>query len=119
MSAPTENRPLNIVVWNENVHESRGDATVVGHYPDGMHTVIAAALREHHPEASVGTATLQEPEHGLGAERLAQTDVLFWWGHAAHGEVSDEVVDRVVAAVHAGWASWCCTPATTPSRSRA
>ncbi len=30
MSAPTENRPLNIVVWNENVHESRGDETVLG-----------------------------------------------------------------------------------------
>ena len=102
MSTSTEPRPLNIVVWNENVHETRGDATVLAHYPDGMHTVIAAALRELVPGASVGTATLQEDEHGLSAERLADTDVLFWWGHAAHDEVSDEVVDRIVAAVHAG-----------------
>ena len=102
MSAPTENRPLNIVVWNEDVHESRGDETVLGHYPDGMHTVIAAALREQHPTAEVTTATLQEPEHGLTAERLASTDVLFWWGHVAHDQVADEVVDRVVEAVHAG-----------------
>jgi len=102
MSAPTENRPLNIVVWNENVHETRGDATVVGHYPDGMHTVIAEALRRLHPGADVSTATLQEPDHGITAERLDTTDVLFWWGHAAHDEVSDAVVDLVVDAVHAG-----------------
>ena len=44
MSPSTENRPLNIVVWNENVHETRGDATVIGHYPDGMHTEIAEAV---------------------------------------------------------------------------
>ncbi len=67
-----------------------------------MHTVIAAALREQHPTAEVATATLQEPEHGLTAERLASTDVLFWWGHVAHDQVADEVVDRVVEAVHAG-----------------
>ena len=44
------------------------------------------------------TATLQEPEHGLTDERLAPTDVLLWWGHAAHGEVEDAVVERVAAA---------------------
>ncbi|MBT2502083.1 ThuA domain-containing protein [Curtobacterium sp. ISL-83] len=102
MSTSTEPRPLNIVVWNENVHETRGDATVVEHYPHGIHTVVAGALRDHLPHADVSTATLQEPEHGLTAERLTAADVLFWWGHAAHDEVSDEVVDRVVQAVHAG-----------------
>ena len=30
---------------------------------------------------------------------LAATDVLTWWGHVAHGEVSDEVVDAVHARV--------------------
>src|SRR5699024_4664989 len=35
------------------------------------------------------------PEHGLTEEVLRETDVLTWWGHAAHEEVSDEVVERV------------------------
>ncbi|OUD87314.1 hypothetical protein BC477_04915 [Clavibacter michiganensis subsp. michiganensis] len=26
---------MDIVVWNENVHESRGDATVLSHYRTG------------------------------------------------------------------------------------
>ena len=41
------------------------------------------------------TATLDEPEHGLTDEVLAKTDVMLWWGHMAHGEVSDAVVDKV------------------------
>ena len=45
------------------------------------------------------TATLDEPEQGLTAAVLDETDVLIWWGHAAHDEVSDEVVERVQARV--------------------
>ena len=33
---------------------------------------------------------------------LAGTDVLTWWGHAAHDEVADEVVDRVQRHVLSG-----------------
>jgi trehalose utilization protein len=40
-------------------------------------------------------ATLDEPDHGLTDEALAATDVLTWWGHVAHPEVDDRVVDRV------------------------
>jgi trehalose utilization protein len=38
---------------------------------------------------------LREKEHGLTEDVLLQTDVLIWWGHKAHGEVDDAVVDRV------------------------
>src|SRR5690606_36533970 len=43
----------------------------------------------------IRTATLQQPEHGLTAEVLNETDVLIWWGHRAHGEVEDDIVARV------------------------
>lgn len=93
--------PLRVIVWGENVHEQH-DAAVRAIYPHGMHQTIAAGIREHLPAARVETATFQEPEHGLGQERLAQTDVLTWWGHRAHQEVSDAVVDRVHARVLEG-----------------
>ncbi len=93
---------LRILVWNENVHETRGDERVVANYPEGIHGAVAAGLRELLPEARVETATLADPEHGLSQERLDDTDVLLWWGHAAHDEVADEVVDRVQRAVQAG-----------------
>jgi trehalose utilization protein len=43
----------------------------------------------------VHTATLDEPEHGLTEEVLNNTDVLIWWGHMAHHEVRDDIVERV------------------------
>lgn len=94
--------PIRVTVWGENVHEQR-DATVKEIYPDGMHATIAAGIEEKLGERVVTrTAVLQDPEHGLTDEVLAETDVLTWWGHAAHGEVSDEVVDRVHKAVLSG-----------------
>lgn len=91
---------IRAVVWGENVHEN-SNKTVAEIYPDGMHSCIAAALNED-PQIDATTATLQEPEHGLTESRLNETDVLIWWGHAAHGEVSDAVVERVADAVWAG-----------------
>jgi trehalose utilization protein len=38
---------------------------------------------------------LDEPSHGLTEHILDNTDVLIWWGHMAHGEVSDAIVERV------------------------
>ena len=92
---------LRITVWGENVHEHT-NAKVNGIYPRGMHTTIAEGLSKYLPAARVTTATLQEPEHGLTAERLRDTDVLTWWGHKAHELVSDEVVGRVQARVLEG-----------------
>lgn len=91
---------IRVVVWGENVHEQK-NADVRALYPDGMHGTIAAALRRD-PGLEVATAVLQEPEHGLSEERLARTDVLTWWGHAAHGEVNDAVVERVQRRVWEG-----------------
>ena len=68
-----------------------------------MHNTIAAGISENlGDEAKVATTTLDEPEHGLTEEVLADTDVLVWWGHAAHGEVEDKVVERVYQHVLSG-----------------
>ncbi len=92
--------PIRTVVWGENIHEQTNEV-VRSIYPNGMHNTIAAALNtESAIEAT--TATLQEPEHGLSVERLANTDVLLWWGHKDHGAVSDEVVERVAKRVWEG-----------------
>jgi trehalose utilization protein len=92
---------LRITVWGENVHEHRS-SKVKEIYPQGMHAAIARGIAGLLPSAEVTTATLQEPEHGLTAQRLAETDVLTWWGHLAHEQVADEVVRRVQARVLEG-----------------
>lgn len=95
--------PISVTVWGENVHEVRDAAHMATIYPDGMHTTIANGIGGLLGESAVlRTATLDQPEHGLTAEVLDTTDVLVWWGHIAHGQVSDEVVDRIHARVLAG-----------------
>jgi trehalose utilization protein len=89
-----------VIVWGENVHEQTNE-TVRSIYPGGMHQCIASALNSD-SQLSASTATLQEPEHGLSQARLSETDVLAWWGHAAHGDVDDAVVERVVEHVWQG-----------------
>ena len=103
MSTPTAPAPsLRVLVWGENRHE-QVEPHVAALYPDGMHATIAAGIAENLGDAAVvTTTTLDEPEHGLTEEVLAATDVLVWWGHAAHGEVADAVVDRVHQHVLAG-----------------
>ena len=97
MTAPD---PIRALVWNEHVHERESPA-VASIYPDGIHGCIAAALG-----AAGGivaeTATLADPGHGLDAARLARTDVLLWWGHVRHADVSDAAVEAVLEAVWGG-----------------
>jgi trehalose utilization protein len=87
---------LRITVWNEGVHEREGrPASMATDYPDGIHGAIAAGLTRSVPDSTVRTATLSDPEHGLTEQVLAGTDVLLWWGHIAHDQVADDVVERV------------------------
>lgn len=91
---------LRITVWGENVHEQKLPL-VAKIYPKGMHGCIADGLNEA-ADLDAKTATLQEPDHGLTEEVLANTDVLTWWGHCAHGQVEDRIVERVVKRVNEG-----------------
>lgn len=91
---------IRVTVWNEFRHE-RATASIAEVYPAGIHATIAAALQREE-QMEVRTATLDEPEHGLTQSVLQQTDVLIWWGHMAHDEVADEIVERVQQRVLAG-----------------
>jgi trehalose utilization protein len=81
-----------VTVWNE-YRQERTDADVRAVYPKGIHAPIADGLRE--AGFDVRVATLDEPDQGLPASVLDQTDVLTWWGHTAHDEVDDALVDRI------------------------
>ncbi|WP_217558414.1 ThuA domain-containing protein [Paenibacillus sp. GbtcB18] len=83
---------IKVTVWNENVHE-KTNAKVAEVYPEGIHGAIASGIAGD--SFQIRTATQEQPEHGLTQEVLDDTDVLIWWGHKAHGEVADEIVNRV------------------------
>ncbi|WP_019375942.1 ThuA domain-containing protein [Virgibacillus halodenitrificans] len=83
---------MKVTVWNEYRHEKEND-NVSDIYPDGIHQTIANFLQE--AGYPTQTATLDEAEHGLTEEVLSETDVLIWWGHKVHEEVSEEIAERV------------------------
>ena len=88
-------QPIRVTIWHEHVHEKKS-AKVREVYPDGMHTAIKEGLESHlGSRVEVRTALLEEPEHGLSDEVLAGTDVMTWWGHAAHDKVEDRIVEKV------------------------
>ncbi len=83
---------IRVTIYNEGRHDKHDHIKAI--YPDGMHGAIKEAL-DNAGGFEVKCVTLDLPECGLTQEVLDNTDVLFWWGHTAHGEVPDVVVDRV------------------------
>ena len=83
---------IRALVWNEGRHE-RDDPAIAALYPDGLHGAIAAPLRE--AGLAARTATLDDTGQGLSEEARGETEVLFWWAHRAHHELSDAGVDLV------------------------
>jgi len=84
---------IKVTVWNEYRHEIESEH-IAKVYPNGIHNAIADFLKVE-DDIETRTATLDMPEHGLTDEVLNDTDVLIWWGHMAHHEVSDEIVAKV------------------------
>jgi trehalose utilization protein len=85
--------PTKVTVWHEFRHEKK-NPKVAEIYPDGMHMAIASHLKKN-KQLDVRTATLDEKEHGLPQSVVDATDVFVWWGHMAHNEVDDAIVQRV------------------------
>lgn len=93
-------KKVRVLVWGEFRHEKM-NPVVAGLYPGGMHETIATTLRRD-DRLQVTAVHLDMPEHGVTEALLAETDVIVWWGHLAHGDVADDVVNRVVLAIHEG-----------------
>ncbi|MBC7958509.1 MAG: ThuA domain-containing protein [Vallitaleaceae bacterium] len=91
---------INVTVWNEYRHELESEA-IRKIYPNGIHGAIKEFL-EKDGAFHVETAVLDMPSNGLTKQLIDNTDVLIWWAHLAHEEVSDEVTQMVKEAVQRG-----------------
>ena len=90
--------PVRVLVWDEAPHHAPKEM-----YPTSLNGAIAEGLDEMGGGRIVATtANLDEPNQGITDEALAATDVILWWGHARHDEVTDETAAKVIKAVHGG-----------------
>ena len=88
---------MRVTIWNEFIHERKNES-VSAIYPQGIHGAIGDILRSLSVDAdnlTINYATLNDPEHGLDAATLENTDVLLWWGHLAHHKVADDIAAAV------------------------
>ena len=90
---------MKVTVWNENYHE-KTNPRVLELYPGGLHEYIASFLKDD--DIEVRAVTLDDEAQGLPDDVLDDTDVLIWWGHARHGLVDDQLVDRIQERVLGG-----------------
>jgi len=86
-----------VLVWNEYEHEHT-HKEVKKVYPRGIHNALADILKSH-PEFNVRTATMRDPNQGLDDDTLDGVDVIAWWGHMKHNDVTDENAERVANLV--------------------
>ena len=92
-----------VVIWNEFIHERETGAAgdyIRTIYPAGIHTFLAEKLAAD--DLEIRTATLQDPEYGLPESILNETEVLVWWGHCAHDQIDDSLVDQLQQRILAG-----------------
>ena len=93
-------KTINVTIWNEFRHEkTRVQAKEL--YPDGIHSFIKAFLSDCE-DMNITLAALDDPDQGLPDEVLESTDVLLWWGHRYHNEVSDELTRKIQERVYLG-----------------
>lgn len=93
-------KKIRVTVWNENYHDKHDEA-VMSLYPDGIHGFLKSFLSVDE-NLEITLATLDMDEHGLPESVLDNTDVLIWWSHKLHHEVSDELVERIQRRVYLG-----------------
>ena len=87
--------PIRVVVWDEQQPQQRMA------YTNWLGNQIATSLRQH-VDFSVTSARLNDPEQGLSASILDSCDVLIWWGHVRHGEISQETAKGIVRRIQDG-----------------
>src|SRR5687768_2964325 len=93
--------PVRVIVWDERQAEQKrayenflGNA-IADHLRGVMDRRGAAAF-------DVRSVGIDDPDQGLGAESLDRADVLIWWGHVRHNQVSQERAKDIVRRVKSG-----------------
>jgi trehalose utilization protein len=94
---------VRVIVWSDDAAGQALEPPAARLHPDGIAVTIASALRESlGTDAAVAVAGLHESNDGLPEAKLADADVLIWWGHEAHDQVAQDTIDRVQRHVLGG-----------------
>jgi trehalose utilization protein len=88
--------PVRVLVWDEQQPQQKQA------YGDKCLGETIAAYLEKQPGFTVKAVSISSPEQGLSVENLNNADVMVWWGHIRHNDVTDEHAEAVVRRVVEG-----------------
>ncbi|MCI8443218.1 MAG: trehalose utilization protein ThuA [Provencibacterium sp.] len=91
---------LRVLVWTEGIYAER-QPLAAKTYPQGIGTVLTEFLSRD-AQLIVREGGLKTMEQDFSEEALAKTDVLVWWGHLYHDEVTDEMAERICRRILEG-----------------
>jgi trehalose utilization protein len=87
--------PIRVVVWDEREQAQKSA------YGGFLGDTIAVYLAKQ-PGLTVKSVGLNDPEQGLSDDVLDHCDVLIWWGHEHHADVTDAHVDAILQRLKKG-----------------
>jgi trehalose utilization protein len=86
---------INVLVWDEQQPVPK---KVYAHFP-GNH--VADHLKKN-PRLNVTSANINQPEQGLSTKALDEADVLIYWGHVRHRDISEAKSQEIVGRIKTG-----------------
>ena len=93
---------MKVTVFSEHGKSHRENPEVVNRHPHGIHRT----LKELFDGAGFDTTAVWQDDGDDGSmltdEILNDTDVLVWWGHCMHENVSDALVEKIIKRVQCG-----------------
>jgi trehalose utilization protein len=98
-------KALRVLIWDENPSHRSMEL-----YPNGLNAAIQEGVQglDSEAELEIKIANLDDKDQGITQAILDKTDVLVWWGHARHGEVTDEIAEMVKAQAHTKGMGFVC-----------
>lgn len=95
-SAPLRAAPIHVLVWDEQ-QPRQAEA-----YDNFLGNEIVAQLKASADDLELRSVALDDPEQGLSAGNLEWADVIVWWGHVRHSDVTEENAQRIVDSIRQG-----------------
>lgn len=89
---------MNVVIYNE-FNDTHQTGKTLKAYPTGIHGVLKDLFKKEGHNVKVYTL---KNINEITEDVLKQTDVMVWWGHMNHQDVSDAVADKVAESVLKG-----------------
>lgn len=90
-----EKEKTRVLIWDERQPEA------LKAYGDYLGNSLAVELRKN-PDFHVSSVALDDAGQGIESAVLSNTDVLIWWGHLRHGEISIEKSKEIVGLISSG-----------------